>query len=309
MLWVLTFSVTTICASNNVFIVWMALEINTYIFITIVKSQDNDCTNFTSKYYLFHSIGSVLFIIGYIFNLRRLFILSLCFKLILFPLFIWLYPDVKTLNLWSLTLLFSIQKIGPYFIFMNWRTDRIGVGKIFFTLACLNLLGGVYGVLKCKILEELLIYSSLRQSRWLLLSIYFSKAIFYFYLCAYIVLLVIVVVFLYVRIEFSPESSLRIFVLVIFSGLPPSPLFYLKVVILSWMSINNMLYVSILIFLIICIAGGYCKFFYENFTNLKRDFIKFVISHKILSLQLVIIFILTQFLLPVTVNWITPFLW
>jgi hypothetical protein len=112
-----------------------------------------------------------------------------------------------------------------------------------------------------------------------------------------------VVIYLHASLDLNPQTAYGTFILLLFSGLPPSPLFYLKIVIMIYVYLElDFLYLTFLRFLIVSLAGIYSKFIYDNFPILKKKSKKFALSNIILSYKLVGLFILTPILLAFAVD-------
>nr|AWU49025.1 NADH dehydrogenase subunit 2 [Pseudophacopteron sp. DMP-2018] len=167
---------------------WMGMEINLFCFI-FLSIKFSFSYESLMKYFLIQASSSMLFI----FSLTLNFIyyeewsnptmlippLALIMKSGLAPLHFWVPNIIKKMNFLAMFLFFTLQKIIPIMImFYSWF-------YLVSTLSILNLILGSLGGIPQSSVPKMLIYSSLNNSGWMMLSLMNSNVMFYIYFMIY----------------------------------------------------------------------------------------------------------------------------
>nr|YP_009502241.1 NADH dehydrogenase subunit 2 [Acizzia uncatoides]AWU48809.1 NADH dehydrogenase subunit 2 [Acizzia uncatoides] len=172
-------------SSNAWLTMWIGMEMNllTFIFILLEEKSLNsiECT---MKYFLIQSAGSTLFLFSmgsHMIFYNEMFMISailtpiaLILKSGMAPLHTWTPPIVMKFNPKSLFLFLSMQKITPVIIlFSSWST-------MFKWVIFVNIIIGSIGGVTQSSFQKMMVYSSINNSGWMMMSI--SESLFLFML-------------------------------------------------------------------------------------------------------------------------------
>ena len=196
----------------------MSLEINTFVFLIIDKSQVKIKTEFEFKYFIIQFFGSRVFLIRWLFNNEFLLFISIMVKLMLMPFLNWILEGLKWVSSKLQLIFLSVQKIGPSFLL--WRLQlNIKFGyKVFLTF---NLATSMWAGVVLLHWMDLLAISSNGQTTLIVYLLFSSKSGRLLYLFFYIVR---VIIFL-ITIKFRQETM---FIFIFIRGFPPSLIFFAK---------------------------------------------------------------------------------
>nr|YP_010736686.1 NADH dehydrogenase subunit 2 [Heterophrynus longicornis]WEM34670.1 NADH dehydrogenase subunit 2 [Heterophrynus longicornis] len=243
MLFLLLISILMILSSSSMFSMWLALEINTISFTTIIhmhKTQES--SESCIKYFLPQALGSSIFVFSMLFislfpnseipTLSSLFAMAI--KLGLPPFHHW-FPNVASKIPWHKNImLMTLQKIPPLFIIFHLSAPTYSILPFIFS----SLLLGPIGGLNQTNLKQLLAFSSITHMGWMLSSYLLSNLLCFMYLTMYSFLISSLILSLKMKINslnqlmlFSQTSSSKIlfvFLLLSLAGLPPLTGFFPK---------------------------------------------------------------------------------
>lgn len=282
--------------SDNLLTLYLGLELQTFsTFILIAKNRHSVIGSEAGlKYFILGALSSgfyllgltILFLFGFDFNIKNLFlltndylvliacsllILSLCFKLSLFPLHFWI-PDIYEGSSWDIVILIStLPKISVVCIIIQVIINS----NILLFCSLFSIIIGTIGALNQTKLKRLLAYSGISHMGFIILaySILNSKGILVgnLYLIIYVLTILCILIFIIVKnhnINFIVElAGLNIInktlaislILLILSiaGIPPLSGFISKWY-LIWVSIDLKFYVSAIVMVVFsAIGAGY----------------------------------------------------
>lgn len=273
----LMFSILSIFL-NDFFIIWFFIEINNFIFICLI------CFKISKKkiiffYFIIQTIASLFLIFSLLyrsffflqFNYSKIiFILSLRLKLGIPPFHLWM-PLISLFINWEILFFFlSIQKITPLYIISLIEIKPL----IFYLIILSSSFISTFKILINLNFKIILTYSSINQTRWILLLIIFKNILWFIYFIIYsTILLIINLIFQFLKIShnfFYTIKSLNLQLIYIFiffniARLPPLSFFFIK-----WLGIYTFLFNSnmYLIFIIILINSFILIYIYINIITL-----------------------------------------
>lgn len=263
---------------NDFFIIWFFIEINNFIFICLIcfKTPKKKIIFF---YYIIQTIASLFLIFSLLYrsffflqfnHSKIIFIMSLRLKLGIPPFHLWI-PIISLFLNWEVLFFFlSIQKIIPLYIL-----SLIEIKPFLFYLMILS--SSFISTFKIIInlnFKIILTYSSINQTRWIILLIIFKNILWFIYFIIYsIILLIINLLLQFLKIShnfFYNIKSLNLQLIYIFiffniARLPPLSFFFMK-----WLRIYTYLFNSniYLIFIIILINSFILIYIYINIITL-----------------------------------------
>lgn len=291
------------------------MEINNFLFICLINLTIKN-KKIIFFYFIIQISASFIIIFRIILNniflenyfLKIIFIIRILIKLAIPPFHFW-FPLISIYMPWiTLFILITIQKLTPFYIL---SLIKIHSFYLYLILIICSILPP-YIISNLTNLKILLTYSSINQSGWIFILIYFKNIIWIKYFSFYSLILIRLRYFIYnfkiyknlnnfYKLNFNIITLLFIFNV---AGLPPFTLFYLK-----WYSIFIFLINSnILILLILLIVRSLIiLYIYSNIiTNslflfkIKSKLLNYSFNHnikKITIIKLSRIFILPSFLL------------
>jgi len=250
-----------------------------------------------------------LFFTNNLFNI--LIIFSLILKLRIPPFHFWL-PIISIYLPWNiLFILLTLQKIIPFYII---SLIKINILFIYFTLFICSIIPPLT-IINITNFKILLSYSSINQSRWIILLIYLKNIIWIKYFIFYIIILLAIFLLLHyfkiiLNISYTTFNQIKlnlIFIIFIFNlaGIPPYSFFYIKWfrIYISIYNSNLFIILIIIIFRSLFILYIYINiiinsiFFHKfnsklikfNFINIINKYPRLILSSLFISLILIII--------------------
>nr|AWU48987.1 NADH dehydrogenase subunit 2 [Mesohomotoma hibisci] len=230
--------------------IWIGMETNLMMFILIMNKKKSMMMNESMmKYFLIQAIGSLMFLLSLSMNLMyynewpliKAIIppIALMMKVGLAPLHMWMPEIAKNFDNLTLFFFLTLQKINPLLIlFSSWF-------NIMFYSSIINILvGSVMGINE-SLINKLLIFSSISNSGWMIISLMISNMMFYFMFTIYSLILTnLMLMNNFFKIKWmsqikSNQLSKKLSIFLMFmslSGLPPLLGFIPK-----WMIIKNMI--------------------------------------------------------------------
>lgn len=249
------FTFLFIISFNNWFTLWIILELNSFTFLLIIirKFKTNNIET-TISFFIIQSV-SRLFLILFM-RIRNLFIniiriitlrainVILIFKIGIAPFQNWFIPIAFQRKWAVLWLLLILQKL-PYFLliyyFLRWA-------PIIYLVIILNILIRSLSNLKQNTVKMILIFSRLRQIRWIiarLLNLFIWETFFLIY--------GVFTFFTLFIFEYTKKNKKNtVFSLILFRsirGIPPFLIFYPKIIIINSLILIKMFLVSIMFIL------------------------------------------------------------
>lgn len=276
------FSLFTI---NRFFYYWVVIELLILLFMGLSYTLFVNSYSQLILYFLIQALSSFLLLISYIYYSRVLITLSLLLKLSIFPFFIWYINVAYRFPNFILWLVSTLHKLPPILIIKSFTlpifSDLLWL-SILFTL----LIRGII-MLSVNDIRIVLVISSIGNNSWFILSQMVRLAVFLRFLLFYSFRLFIVLhTFNSLSKPISQSSfysssyPLAFWVLFI-SGMPPFPIFYLKVVVILGLLTSLGLNYYFFLFLIFnsLIVIGYVQSFIKYFVNYYSSHLSYVIKY------------------------------
>lgn len=300
---------------NDLLNIWFFIEINNFLFISFLSFNLKN-KKIIFFYFLIQIIPSILLIfyislnfVNFLNNNNKILLLlaysSLIIKLGLPPFHLWM-PLISPYMPWNtLFLNLTIQKIIPFYLFSNIFIENY---LIFFILISCSFIPP-FIIINLTNLKKLLTYSSINQSRWLIILIYLKNSLWLSYFFIYTIIYLIIFLFLsFYKFNFNfinNNKNFKIIILIIIlniAGLPPFSFFLFK-----WFSIflisSNFL--NLFTIRILIIFRSFIIFFlYTNIIYL--NIFIFIFKSKILILNYSYINFLKIFFLFLVIIFLFP---
>jgi len=240
-------------SSIRPFIIWLAIEINTLIFIPFLRKKTIFTHEAVVNYYIIQAISSIVLIFS-IFNIitsEQIILLASCFlclpiflKLRAAPFHSWAVPIIDRIYVGFLIFLFlTAQKIIPFFlIFFSQPNLR---SFFFIVLLVRSILGPILNFSQNNI-KKIIFFSRISHIRWMLALIIISENLWLFYFFTYFA-----VIFLLTQrtklsftitkffILWRKKKIFFFIILITLAGLPPTFGFYPKLIALFYFQTFN----------------------------------------------------------------------
>ena len=226
---------------------WLFMEISIFILLGYGVSLISHYSKISLyTYYLFQSVLSLLLLLTII-MLKTKHLEFWC--LFLIPLTIIIKLGVWPINHWYLTCIYTQPRIlfiiiltlhklpvfNLFVIYTNYiRTSlNFGVLLIFMVMLVLNLLISSLIILRASEIKSLILYSSLGSSSWVLISLASSGLIFWTFYFLYSLLVFLLVNNINLTdLNFRVHNYISTIYLFVIAGLPPLPIFFIKLIII-----------------------------------------------------------------------------
>nr|YP_009020945.1 NADH dehydrogenase subunit 2 [Liposcelis decolor]AFV61890.1 NADH dehydrogenase subunit 2 [Liposcelis decolor] len=249
---------------------WFGMEMNSYFFLPLVKKSE-----FQFKYYLMQALGSVFFIYSFYHSSNFLYITGLIMKIGVSPFFFWIYPSFKWIPNKPLMMFMTLQKILPLYLLINMTLNFSDMILLLIFFFC-NAITGYLGVKNKTLMIDIVLFSSIYQMSWVILSLIMSKYMFKFYFMYYIMIVFFSMVAM--KKDFlsrNDKSSFIImwFIFFLISGFPPSIIFLMKIhIIMNVSIIFSHIMILFNLMLVIGFMINYLKLIYSSIHNKKVVF-------------------------------------
>lgn len=276
--------------THDLLIIWFFIEINNFIFICFICLEIKLKKNIF-LFYIIQVLSSLLLIFPLIINnfflinsynsLILNFYLALILKLGIPPFHLWIIY-LSSFIPWKILLIFlTIQKIIPFYIF---SLIEINIW-IFLLLIILSSYIPIFKIINILNIKIILTYSSINQSRWIIILIFFKNIFWFSYILIYRIIILIITIFLnYFKFSFNfyinffnklNFNFLSIFLIFNLARVPPLSFFLIK-----WFSIYIFLFNSkiFFIFILLIINSFILIYIYLNLLSLIIFF--YIIKYK-----------------------------
>nr|YP_009740446.1 NADH dehydrogenase subunit 2 [Salina celebensis]QID03173.1 NADH dehydrogenase subunit 2 [Salina celebensis] len=262
-------------SANSWFTVWLGLEINLMSMIPLILIKLNPkLTESAIKYFLAQAMASILMIFSVTLNfffyniitldaMELLLISSISMKLGAAPFHFW-FPQVTVgLNWTQNILIFTWQKVAPFFVIMTLSS------KYLILISMFSALVGALGGFNQLVMKLTMTYSSISHTGWMLSASLLSENFWLSYFFMYSLLSIVIIHFFMknsiykINQVFScSDSTLNKYVaamnILSLGGLPPLMGFIAKLSVIIILVKKNM----IVMFLIMITASLISLFFY-----------------------------------------------
>nr|QKK36461.1 NADH dehydrogenase subunit 2 [Trioza erytreae] len=181
-------------SSSSWILIWMGMEMNLISFIFIMLNHPIYMMKMESsmKYFLIQSLGSLIFLLtinnSMIYYNEKFLIfamvppMALMLKSGMAPLHSWTPMIVNKFSMKNVFLFFTLQKLVPFFIlFSSWNYMISYISNI-------NIIIGTIGGMTQSSLIKMMIFSSINNTGWMMMSMMNSFSLFLLYFMNYFVL-------------------------------------------------------------------------------------------------------------------------
>ena len=234
------FSVFLTIRSNNYFINWVSLELSLLGFIPLFGGKIIFISDTLTKYFCVQVFDSSLYLFSSIVSinifLKVLLPLRLMLKLGLFPFIAWMPLVINIITWLECLILNTLQKINPLFILRTSNFNEMNSFVILLRGVIRVLLSAILGFNQSN-LRPLIAFSSISHTAWIVSIMKFRFTSFMFYIALYY-LLTLYLFFRFNKSNVKKISSLNkigtteAFLLITLRGIPPFPIFFIKLVII-----------------------------------------------------------------------------
>lgn len=216
---------------SDFFTFWFIIEL---IMLTLIGFSFTLFLNRVSQlmvYFFIQSISSFVILVSYVMDFSFLFSLALIVKLGMFPVYTWYVRSLVRFPNFVLYIASTLHKLPPLLILTNFNL-MFSPSVFWFSIVRTVFVSG-FLILSSQDLRYLLVLSSVGNNSWLLLSQLVSVSVIVSYWFVYSLLLFFL---LYYIGYFFSSSNFSFFpnllILTSLSGLPPFPLFFVKILVL-----------------------------------------------------------------------------
>nr|QHR79485.1 NADH dehydrogenase subunit 2 [Gonimbrasia belina] len=289
-------------SSNSWFGCWIGLEINLLSFIPLISSPTNLLSSEASlKYFLIQSISSINFLFIILlklmmmknFYLNNIFSIminsSLLMKMGSAPFHFWFPLISEGLNWINNFILMTWQKISPM-ILLSYYFNK----NFLYLVIIFNIIIGAISGLNQTSLRKLMVFSSINNLGWMILTIMISENLWIFYFSLYSFLISILCIFFFNLNMFfinqlfinNISSLIKINLLINFlslGGLPPFLGFFPKWITINFLMYNNFILMTFLLVMFsLIILFFYIRLTYScfMFNYIKMKWLKINIKNK-----------------------------
>nr|YP_009255750.1 NADH dehydrogenase subunit 2 [Creobroter gemmatus]AND97223.1 NADH dehydrogenase subunit 2 [Creobroter gemmatus] len=261
----------SLCA-NSWMGAWIGLEINLLSFIPLLSSNKNMLSSEASlKYFLIQAIASssLLFLILLKTNVSEMFyftkssawnnliMIPLLMKIACAPFHWWLPSVVEGLSWMNCFIILSIQKIAPLMLISYMMINNYFIQFMIISSACFGAIGGLNQISFRKILS----FSSINHISWMLMIMIVGINLWIVYFLIYIINIITIMSttaisnLSYISQTFNSLNNMKIIKFTLFiailslGGLPPFLGFFPKWIAIQYLSVNLMIFTSIILIL------------------------------------------------------------
>ena len=219
---------------NNFFYFWSIIEILILLLIGVSYSLIVSSYSQLIVYFLLQSASSFLILSSFLYSFSYLLTFAFLLKLSMFPLFFWYLNVAYRLPNLVLWLTSTTHKLPPMLL-MKVFSLPLNAPLLWASITLTLLVRGVL-ILSTLDLRILLVLSSIGNNAWLVMSQIVNFVVFMAYFLVYAISVYSILCLFgslsnFTNSPSSPSHSLRAIVVTL-SGMPPFPLFFLKVLIL-----------------------------------------------------------------------------
>nr|YP_006576073.1 NADH dehydrogenase subunit 2 [Membranipora grandicella]AEH99602.1 NADH dehydrogenase subunit 2 [Membranipora grandicella] len=237
-------SLFMVFSSTNWFMLWLSMETALLGFLPLFNYTNSEETMTLIKYFILQSSGSILFLAGLITSNSSLFMSGLLMKLGLFPFFFWVPSVLKSISWAGILMLTTLQKLPAMGVLIS-PPLPLQTNFMFMVSVISILISSILGFNQSNI-RMLMAYSSISQTAYMLISLMTSAKLFLLYFFNYLITMSLLIYIINknnvstmedLSDEFSGTMNLLFMNLM---GMPPFPMFFMKMFLLfSVMNLNQ----------------------------------------------------------------------
>nr|YP_011014785.1 NADH dehydrogenase subunit 2 [Membranipora villosa]WQB41558.1 NADH dehydrogenase subunit 2 [Membranipora villosa] len=241
-------------SSSNWFTVWLSLEMSLLGFIPLFNFSSLLETEGLIKYFMVQAMGSSVFLVGVVSASSIIILAGFLLKLGMFPFFFWVPLVMASMTWLGCFVVSTIQKLpGMLSLFSPLFTLKSGGDSLIILSASLSVISGSIMGLNQSDMRNVMAYSSISQSSHLVICLYMSFTLFLIYTAVYFFISGMTFYTFdqgkfFKTKDVSSEEGFKINLLVLcLMGMPPLPIFYVKMfMLLCLVSSSSGIMVSII---------------------------------------------------------------
>lgn len=261
------FLLFSILSVVNNFVVWFLIEVIFLFFLLFVLNYELKSVGLVI-YYFFQSILSLFLFMAMVFIFHHLIFLILCAKLGVFPFFYWLIIVRLKVGYVGNLFVLIFQKIPVFWLFWLLYVSNIILLMIIVYLRIIFVIVNLMFVVDFWLV---LLYSSIANTRLLLISIHGN----YYFLSIFIYLFVVaLVVWFFKELD---SYTYRMFIVLLLIVLPPFVLFFIKFYIVVRLSFFSKLVVFMFL-LDVFVLFYYFTLIFIKFLLLERSILIYYLN-------------------------------
>nr|YP_010411508.1 NADH dehydrogenase subunit 2 [Euurobracon yokahamae]UJJ81883.1 NADH dehydrogenase subunit 2 [Euurobracon yokahamae] len=276
---------------NSYYSLWVFMELNLILFISLMIMESDFLSDKIMKYYLMSSFSSMIFLFFInmnLFNLMSnyLFILNLMMmmKLGMFPFHLWFIDMIMGLNWFLCFFLMTFQKLIPLLILKNFYMELMII--LFSIMNCLFSMMMSFNQIY---LKKLIGYSSIIHLSWVMSSILISMKMWMIYFLFYLLMTMILMIQLnYFNLDMISDLYLYknmnlfllFFIMLSIGGVPPMFGYFIKLMfMMKYINIQSIIFLMILIFCSLIFLFFYMRLIYSIMMmkmEVKKNFLSYL---------------------------------
>nr|YP_007475015.1 NADH dehydrogenase subunit 2 [Amblyomma cajennense]AFU55264.1 NADH dehydrogenase subunit 2 [Amblyomma cajennense] len=186
MKWLIVMTILISLSSNSWFILWLMMEMNLLIFISILNKKKMNNSNLMVSYFVIQSFsstiffwGSLNFLIFQMFLFKMIMNISMLIKLAVVPFHFWLTSLSEMIDFSSLWVILTMQKMIPLIVLYTYNVE------IIIMFAAISSIIGSILALNSKTIKKILIFSSISHQGWMISLILMKSNFWLTYLLIY----------------------------------------------------------------------------------------------------------------------------
>lgn len=254
---------------NRFFIFWSIIELSTLIFMGLSYSSLKNSFSSLLIFFIIQSYSAFMLLIFYCLSLSYGFTLSIILKLSMFPFHFWylsLIPSFRNFIFFLSSTFFKIPSVLIIYSFYY----LLDLKLMFFSIVLTVIVGSISIILRNDF-RFILVSSSVVNNSWFIMSQITSLFTFSIYFIIYSLIFYLIVYLFrtnssFNTLAYSLDKSKIVFLfsIITIAGLPPFPLFYVKMFVIFSILYNAQSYlVLILIFMSVLTLVRYIKFVFN----------------------------------------------
>lgn len=247
---------------DNFYYYWGVIELLILLFMGVSYTLFVSSYSQLMTYFLLQALSSFLILIFYLYNLDTFLTLAFLLKLSMFPFFTWYVNLIYRFPNFIFWLARTLHKV-PAMLIIKVFSLSLNISFLWVSIIATVLLRGVM-ILSVVDFRIVLVLSSIGNNSWFILSQIVNTFVFFIFIFTYRLSLYFVITsfgglskfsFVFNRVNLSYFLSFWVLSL---SGIPPFPLFYLKIATILLLTTSlglNYLFFIFLIFNALMVIG------------------------------------------------------
>ena len=268
---------------QDFFMFWVVIELSTLVFIGISYSCFKNHFSRLLMFFVIQAVSAFMLLIFFIKQSTFMFTLSFLIKMAMFPYHFWYFSLVPFFPNFVLIFSMTLFKIPSVYILRAFF-NLLDLKLLFMSSLITVLVGGSIMIFSND-LRFILIGSSVANNSWFVLSQMTRTFIFLTFFVLYSWFVLVVFSVLDSLISYSSKNtsiSARVSMilgLIVLSGIPPFPIFFVKMFIVLFMAanLNYSFFVLILMILNILVLLGYLKYIFNHILSFYGNLNSFIL--------------------------------